>query len=667
MSTVVSTVVSTRRPWRWRALPRLSTLVAVVAVVAALAAACGPTHVTTGRRVVVLGIDGFDFHLAQDLMARGRLPHLSAIATKGTFNALATSTPPLSPVAWSTFITGLDPGEHGIFDFIHREPSTLESFLSTSRTVPPSRMLTLGGYQFPLSAGRVDLLRGGTAFWEVLEARGVETTIMRMPANFPPSGTATRELSGMGTPDMLGTYGIFTLFSSRPEVFERKDVSGGVVQPIDVIDGVARGAVEGPHNPYLVTPTPLTVTFAAHVDQANQAVKLVVGDETRVLRVGEWSSWVPVGLELLPMSTLPGEVRFLLKSLTPYFELYVSPINLDPMAPALPISTPDDYAAELALAGGRFYTQGMPEDTRARNAGALSPDELLAQARLTAAENRQQFDYVLDRFSDGLLFYYFGHVDQVSHVMWRAMDPEHPAYTAADAPYRTVVEDLYAEMDAVVGATVARLGPNDLLVVMSDHGFASWRRAVNINSWLRDAGYLVLTTARAGLAPGLTGVDWTRTRAYAVGLNGVYVNTQGREGKGIVPPDAREALAAEIAAKLQAAIDPATGVPAVTTAFVASQTYTGHAYPAISPDIVVGYARGTRVASDSALGIVAADVFSDNTENWSGDHSMDPAHVPGVLFTSRALTQPAPSLQTLAAAILAEFGITDFPARRTRQ
>ncbi|MEP7118758.1 MAG: alkaline phosphatase family protein, partial [Acidobacteriota bacterium] len=224
---------------------------------------------------------------------------------------------------------------------------------------------------------------------------------------------------------------------------------------------------------------------------------------------------------------------------------------------------------------------------------------------------------------------------------------------------------LYAEMDTVVGDTAARLGPNDLLVVMSDHGFTSWRRAVNMNSWLRDAGYLVTTSAQAGLAPGLAGVDWTKTRAYAVGLNGVYVNTRGREGKGIVAPEERAALATEIAARLQAAIDPATGQPAVTTAFVTAKTYAGQAYAAIEPDIVVGYARGTRVASDSALGIVAAEVFSDNRENWSGDHSMDPAHVPGVLYTSRALGKPAPSLQTLAGAILAEFGITDFPARRT--
>ncbi len=647
---------------------RVGVVLVLVAMALAVASGCGGrARVRAGQKVIVLGIDGFDHQLASELLAAGRLPNLARLAAQGGFTPLATSTPPLSPVAWSTFITGLDPGGHGIFDFIHREPTTLESFLSTSRTVPPGRMLTLGPWQFPLSAGRVDLLRGGVAFWDVLEQHGIETTIVRMPANFPPSGTATRELSGMGTPDMLGTYGIFTLFSSKPEVFERRDVSGGVIQPIDVIDGVARGAIEGPSNPYRVTPTPMTVDFAAHVDSTGQAVRIVVGDEARVLEVGEWSSWVPIALPMLPFSTLPGEVRFLLKSLTPYFELYVSPINLDPYAPALPISTPEDYAAELADAEGRFYTQGMPEDTRARNVEALTADELLAQARITADENRRQFRYVLDRFDDGLLFYYFGHVDQVSHVMWRSMDPGHPAFTAADANYRTVIGDLYVEMDAVVGQAMAALGPEDLLVVMSDHGFAPWRRAVNVNSWLRDHGYLTVTNARAATEPGLAGVDWTRTRAYAVGLNGVYLNLQGRESKGIVAPAEAARLLTEIAAAMEQTIDPATSAPAITRAFVTATSFTQHDYPALAPDIIVGYARGTRVASDSALGIVAPEAFSDNREPWSGDHSMDPAHVPGVLFASRPLKVPADRLQSLAASILAEFGVRDFPARRAPQ
>ncbi|MGD9904984.1 MAG: alkaline phosphatase family protein [Vicinamibacterales bacterium] len=638
--------------------------VAVLAAVVALAAACGgPRHSPVGRRVVVLGIDGLDYHLVSDLIDRGRLPNLAALGARGRFGPLATTTPPLSPVAWSTFLTGLDPGEHGIFDFIHRQPSTLESFLSTSRTVPPGRMLTLGRWQFPLAGGRVELLRQGTPFWEVLDERGIETTIVRMPANFPPSGTATRELSGMGTPDMLGTYGIFTLFTSRPEVFERQDVAGGVIQPIDVIDGVAQGALEGPPNPYLVTPAPTTVPFEAHVDAARSAVKIVLDGREQLLRVGEWGDWLPVDLPLAPLTTLPGEVRFLLKRIDPHFELYVSPINLDPYAPALPISSPEGYAGELADAAGRYYTQGMPEDTRGMNAGVLTADELLAQARLTAAENFRQFAYVLDGFRDGLLFYYFGHVDQVSHVMWRAMDPDHPAYTDADAAYRHVVEDLYVEMDGVVGQAAAALGPDDLLVVMSDHGFAPWRRAVNLNSWLRDAGYLAVTDAKAGLAPGLAGVDWTRTRAYAVGLNGLYVNTQGREGRGIVPAAGRETLAREIAARLQATVDPATGQAAVTRAFLREDVYPGRAHLDLSPDIVVGFARGTRVASDSALGIVAAEAFSDNREAWSGDHSMDPEHVPGVLFSSRPLKVPAPGLQQLAAAILAEFGVAGFPVK----
>ncbi|MEZ5292949.1 MAG: alkaline phosphatase family protein [Vicinamibacterales bacterium] len=643
--------------------PGRAVVLAAMAVVLAAAACGGRTHVKTGKKVIVLGIDGFDHQLTQELLAAGRLPNLAKLAAQGGFSPLATSTPPLSPVAWSTFITGLDPGGHGIFDFIHRQPDTLEQFLSTSRTVPPGRLLTLGKYQFPLSGGHVDLLRGGEAFWEPLEARGIETTIVRMPANFPPSGKATRELSGMGTPDMLGTYGIFTLFSSKPEVFERRDVSGGVIQPIDVIDGVARGAIEGPNNPYLTTPTPLTVPFAAHVDATSQAVKLVVGGEERMLEIGEWSSWVPVSLPLLPLSSLPGEVRFLLKSITPYFELYASPINLDPFAPALPISTPETYAGELAEAEGRYYTQGMPEDTRARNVAVLTERELLDQARITADENVRQFRYVLDHFDDGLLFYYFGHIDQVSHVTWRSMDPGHPAYTDADAAFADVIPRLYAEMDTVVGQAMAALGPDDLLVVMSDHGFAPWRRAVNVNSWLRDHGYLVVTSAQAGLAPGLAGVDWSRTRAYAVGLNGLYLNLQGREAKGIVPAADAPALARAIAAEMERTVDPATSAPAITKAFVTATAFAGRDYPAIEPDIVVGYARGTRVSSDSALGVVAAEVFSDNTEPWSGDHSMDPAHVPGVLFTSRPLKVPADRLQTLAASILAEFGVTDFPRR----
>ncbi len=628
------------------------------------AVSCGDRD-RPGTRVIVLGFDGLDHALTSDLMARGKMPHFARLAAQGSFAPLGTTVPPQSPVAWSTFITGLDPGGHGIFDFIHRDPKTMEPFLSTTKTEAGGRALKVGKWQFPLSGGSVELLRRGQPFWEVLENHGIETTIIRMPANFPPSGTATRELSGMGTPDVLGTYGTFSFFTSEPFAFGGQTLSGGVVHPVEVAGGVVRSSLEGPDNPFLVRPEKVRAEFAAYIDSGRRYVKLVAGDEERLLGVGEWTDWVPVDFPLLPTQSLHAEARFYLKQLEPYFEMYVSPLNIDPLAPAMPVSSPDGYAGELARATGRFYTQGMPEDTKSLKTGVLNADEFLEQARIAGEENRRQYRYVLDRFAGGLLFYYFGNVDQVSHMMWRARDPEHPAYDeSTDRRHALVVEELYVGLDAIVGETAARLGADDLLVVMSDHGFTSWRRSFHLNSWLRDQGYLTLLDPRRSDDPGLFGnVDWTRTRAYALGLNGLYVNLRGREKTGIVDPQHREALVTEIAQKLLATMDPPTGAPAITKVYRREEVYKLAGHEDIAPDLIVGYAKGTRGSDESALGGLPREVIVDNTEPWSGDHCMDHEAVPGILLSSRALKKPAPTLETLAAAILAEFGINGFPIR----
>jgi predicted AlkP superfamily phosphohydrolase/phosphomutase len=343
--------------------------------------------------------------------------------------------------------------------------------------------------------------------------------------------------------------------------------------------------------------------------------------------------------------------------------MYVSPLNIDPLAPAMPVSTPDDYAAELARATGRFYTQGMPEDTKGLKTGVFTPDEFLAQARIAGEENRRQYKFVLDGFTDGLLFYYFGNVDQVAHMMWRARDPQHPAYDPArDKALEKTVEELYAGLDAIVGETAARLGPDDVLVVMSDHGFTSWRRAFHLNTWLRDEGYLaVLDPKRVEDAGYFENVDWSRTRAYALGLNGLYINVKGREKDGIVDPAQRESLAAEIGRKLLAVTDPASGSPAITKVYRREQVFKLAGHEDIAPDLIVGYAKGTRGSDESALGALTREAIVDNKDPWSGDHCMDHEAVPGILLTSRALRKPAPSLETLAAAILAEFGVDTFP------
>jgi predicted AlkP superfamily phosphohydrolase/phosphomutase len=631
-------------------------------VAALLLAACESD--TTRPPVIVLGFDGMDYELARRMLEEGKLPNLRRLSQRGVFAPLATSTPPQSPVAWSDFITGLDAGGHGIFDFLHRDPATMVPYLSTTRTEPPGRTLRLGRWQIPFTGGGITLMRQGIPFWEVLEAQGVRTTIMRMPANFPPSGTATRELSGMGTPDILGGYGTYTFFTTVPE--RLGEAPAGNVQRVQIRDGMFTGRLRGPPNPLLVEPEELGVELTVYIDAVRPVAKIVVGEEEIVLAEGDWSEWVSVEYELPLFQKLHGAARFYLREVRPDFELYVTPVNLDPLEPAMPISTPADFAAELA-AEQRFYTEGFPEDTDAVADGAFDTDEFLAQAALAAAEIRRQHTALLAEFEDGLLFNYFGFLDQVSHILWRATDPGHPGYDAErDGPHALVIEDLYREADEIVGETLDRLdalGSDGILVVMSDHGFTSWRRSFSLNTWLEQHGYLRVRDPSSRELEFLTNVDWSRTQAYALGLSGLYINLQGREAFGVVPASERDVLLREIRGGLLREVDPETGSPAIARVDVRDEVYSDGGNREIGPDLVIGYAKGTRASDESAGGEVPAEIFADNTGAWSGDHIMDPAAVPGVLFTSRRLERDARSLSELAGAILAELGIDGFPPR----
>ena len=623
--------------------------------------ACGGDR-SYEQGMIVIGIDGMDYALTRGLIDEGRLPNLARLQQMGGFQALGTSVPPQSPVAWSNFITGLDSGGHGIYDFIHRDPDTMDPYLSTSKPAEPGRTLEFGKWNIPLSGGGMELLRHGTPFWEVLEDHGVPTTIIRMPANFPPSGSAYRELSGMGTPDVLGTPGYYSFYTTVPERITA--ATEALIERVRVRDGIVEAELLGPPNPLLIEPEDLKAPFTVYVDGENLVAKIVVGPEEFILQQGEWSEWIPIQFEMIPyVQSIRAAARFFLKEVRPEFELYVSPINLDPIAPLMPISTPVDYATELAEATGRFYTQGMPEDTNALNEGVFNNADFMAQVAMAHAEIRSQFDYVLNGFQGGFLFYYFGNLDQVSHMMWRAMDPEHPAHDPiADAPYANAVIDRYLEVDELVGETLEWLPEGTTLVVMSDHGFASWRRAMNLNTWLLQNGYITLMNPRrvTGI-PYFGNVNWARTQAYAVGLNGIYINLRGRDVNGSVEPSDRDALISEISEGLLSFVDPTTGESAVTKVYPRDEVFAADGYLDIGPDLIVGFARGVRGSNESALGEFSTEIMFDNDQPWSGDHLMDHETVPGVLFSSRPLQRVVTSLQNLAAALLAEFGIEKFP------
>ena len=634
-------------------------LVVIALMASTVGCRSGDDAKASGPRVIVLGFDGMDYALTKKLMDEGRMPNFSNLAQQSSFAPLETSVPPQSPVAWSNFITGLDSGGHGIYDFVHRDPDTMIPYPSTSRTSGGSRTLEIGKYQFPLAGGSIELLRQGRAFWEVLEDQGVQTTILRMPANFPPSGTATYELSGMGTPDITGSYGEFSFYTSKLFAFAGEDIAGGDVYEVDIFDGVVDARLYGPDNPFLKETEKLTSEFTVYLDPVDPIVKLVAGTEEVILKEGEFSDWMPVEFPMIPTQALAGMVRFYLRSVRPDFELYASPVNFDPLDPALPISNPDDYARELAHATGRFYTQGMPEDTKILQEGVLDVDEFLAQAEIAGQEIIDQYKYVLDQFGDGLLFYYTGNVDQISHIMWKTLDSEHPGYDPdVDPKYAGLIEGLYIGLDVVVGYTLERMGNDTTLIIMSDHGFTSWKRSFHLNAWLKEHGYLVVKNPDMKNDRGMfVNVDWAHTQAYALGINGLYLNMQGREKNGIVAEGQRDDLMEKITQDLLAEIDPVTELPAVTKVYKREEVFKDRGHLDIGPDIIVGYAKGTRGSGHSALGGVGNETLTDNTDEWSGDHAMDHEAVPGILLTSRVLKKPAPRLQDLAAAILAEFGI----------
>lgn len=640
---------------------------ATVLVVAA-ALGCGSPGTQQQQRAIILGFDGMDWELTQQMMAEGKLPAFSRLAQEGSFSRLETAIPPQSPVAWSNFTTGMDAGGHGIFDFIHRDPKTMAPFLSTSRTEDSGLALVLGRWKFAISGGEAELLRHGQPFWEALEERGIESWIIRMPANYPPSGEASIELSGMGTPDFVGSYGTFTFFTSDPFAALSQDETGGAKTVIvGVSDNTVTTKLEGPPNPFHADGAKTSAELEVYLDARNATARIVAGDSELILSQGEWSDWVGIDFELLPTQSERAICRFYLKQVRPNFELYVTPLNIDPSDPIMQISTPKSFSSELAELDGPYYTQGMPEDTSALESGALTRDEFLAQARLAGDEVIRQYELILERFERGLLFYYFGNGDLVSHMLWGATDPTHPNYDPdSDARFETVIEDIYMGFDRVLEHTLNSVDPDTLVIVMSDHGFSSWRRVFHLNAWLRENGYLTVIDPEdptGGAA--FSNIDWSRTRAYGLGVNGLYLNLQGREKHGIVPPSQREDLLREISAALLATVDPETGLPAITKAPLREEAFFDRGYLEIGPDLIVGYAKGTRCSNQSALGSVPIPVLEDNHDEWGADHCMDDATVPGILLTSRELNRPVERLTDLAGAILEEFGVEGFPERES--
>lgn len=601
------------------------------------------------RKLIFLGLDGLDPNLTERFLAEGKLPNFARLRDEGGFRKLRTTYPALSPVAWSTFATGVNPARHNIFDFLNRNMKTYVPELSTARVSNPRRVLKFGRLRLPLSPPHVEMRRKSQPFWKLLGAQNIGSTIIRVPVSFPPDKFNGRQLSAMSTPDLRGTQGSFSQFTTR---LEAATYESGSRYPLKRNGAVLEGSLDGPENTMWEGGGTLQIPF--RIVRNGHGPQLEIEGRSYPLEVGAYTPWIKLQFHAGLGVKVSGIARFMATEISPELSLYCTPVQIDPESPALPISHPSFYAAYLAKILGTYSTLGMAEDTWALNEGVIDDQGFLDQAYSLMAEREQMFSNALEKTRRGVVACVFDTSDRVQHMFYRFLDPArrngHPPGT-----YHNTIEDLYQRMDRLVGMARQHVDEHTVLFILSDHGFTSFRRGVNLNSWLLRNGYLALAGGRTESSRYFKGVDWSRTRAYTMGLGGLYLNIKGREAQGIVNPGAEaQALKQELIGKLTGLMDGQQ--VAIRTVYATSALYKGP-YLAEAPDLIAGYNEGYRTSWDAAVGMVTSEVFEDNRKAWSGDHCVDPVLVPGVLFCNRKIDSADPGLEDLAPTALALFGL----------
>jgi predicted AlkP superfamily phosphohydrolase/phosphomutase len=608
-------------------------------------------------RMVILGLDGLEPTLAERFMAEGKLPNLARLKKEGTYARLRTTTPAISPVAWSSFMTGSEPSKHNIFDFLSRDPRTYLPDLSSARIGKPRRVLALGKYRLPLSKPEIRGLRKSVPFWKILGEKGIFSTVLRVPITFPPEKFKGHLLSGMCTPDMKGSQGTFSFYTTDEEKVRKHE--GGLAVPVRREGDTIRTHLSGPENTMLEKPEEIRLPLVLTIDKAKGGAWVDVSGEKFFLKEKTFSPWVRVAFRPGFGIKVRAICRFRINSLEPHFEMYVTPLNIDPEKPALPISHPFIYSVYLAKLLGRYITLGEANDTWALNEGILGEQAFLDLTYSNHAEWEGMLWNALEKTPRGLVAIVFETTDSIQHMFLRYLDKNHPALRKPGQSTLSgrVIEDLYTKMDDLVGRVRKELDERSVLVVMSDHGFKSFRRGVNLNSWLWKNGYLSLKEGSFRGGEWFKDVDWERTKAYGLGLGGLYLNLQGREAKGTVKPGQEAGrLRSELARKLTGLEDGAAGAVAITKVYDTDAVYSGP-YKDNAPDLIIGYNEGYRASWDGVTGIVNDVIFEDNDKAWSGDHCIDPALVPGVFFSNLKIRTADPSIMDIAPTALELFGL----------
>ncbi len=625
-------------------------------------------RVHRGKKVIVIGVDGMDPRLSESMMNDGLLPTFDKLRRLGGYRVLGTTIPPQSPVAWASFINGAGPGSHGIFDFIHRDPKRqCAPFFSASETLQGEGYWELGDHKLQLDFWPFNhkpketlLKRQGVPFWDYLDQAGIFSVFYDLPSNYPPSPSKYgfhRSLSGMGTPDMFGAYGIYQHFSENQKDYSI-DKGGGKHYKLFFNNDTAVAELVGPKNSYFKQPQDTKIKFTIHRDSKARAAVIKILDNVIVLKEGVWSKWLKLDFKLAMPSFMPDEhlsgiCRFYLQEIDPNFRLYITPINIDPSDPAIQITEPPDFIIDISKELSLFYTTGFQEDHKALSNKVFTDAEFAEQANMVLEERLRLLEYAIKDYDDGFLFFYFSSTDLQAHMFWWDSDEKHPVRSCEEAKkYFNKLKEVYRRMDSVMGDIIERYGDKATIMIVSDHGFSNFKRQFNLNTWLKENGYI----QPADCTSIMYDTDWTRTKAYGLGINGLYLNLNGRERAGVVQPGhERDKLIDELVNGLEAVRDK-DGRRVIRKVHFADNIYKGAATE-YAPDLVIGYSRDYRASWDTCLGKMTSEVIMDNDSAWSADHCADVTEVPGVIFSNRPIRARAPSLIDIAPSVLGEFGL----------
>jgi predicted AlkP superfamily phosphohydrolase/phosphomutase len=590
---------------------------------------------TKNRKVIVIGIDGFDPVILEGMMGRGELPNFARLAGEGFFNPMETVFPPQSPVVWTTIATGQGPEEHGIYDFLTHKAG---EYLPQLAILRQGKLTYIPPYQTK-------------PFWTIAGESGIPATILKWPLTFPATPTYGNILTGLGTPDILGTLGRYSFFTSN-DIPGKKDLKGTITK-VDIAKGLINTHLTGPIALALHGTKPASIPFKIELSKG----KIIghMGNESFSLKEGCWSDWIHMDFKVGFMRQVRGMCRFYLDSVEPNFNLYVTPINISCQKQTMPISFPLGFAKKLAAAIGNYSTLGLAEDANALNDQVIGELAFLSSCDLIMRERESLFFHALQEFHEGILACVFDTPDRMQHMFWRYIDPDHPLYSEPEAQaFGEVIPDIYRRMDGILGRTLERIEGDTLMLVCSDHGFTSFRWSVHLNTWLIQNGFMALREGHTESRALFQDIDWSKTSAFALGLNSIFFNLKGREQQGTIEADVLPLVREELVRKLSSWSH--HGKPLIKAINFPIKP-SGHGISHHSPDLIVGYDDGYRTSWQTAVGgAPEGEVIEANLDKWSGDHCCDPAIVPAIFLTNERNLLTKPHVKDICPAILDYLG-----------